>query len=121
MAKPKKRIPTRKKSSKRGKASAKPSRKKVAKRSPLKKSKSKAQRARSAPKPAAKKKRQLKTARRKTPNKTPQVMEAPVETTIIDVIEEPAPGVVVVTEYELVRTETPISPAGSTGPETEKQ
>ena len=35
-----------------------------------------------------------------------------VETTIIDVIEEPAPGVVVVTEYEFVQTAPPTS-AGS--------
>ena len=33
----------------------------------------------------------------------------PVKDTIIDVIEEPAPGVVVVTEYETIRTATPIS------------
>jgi hypothetical protein len=51
------------------------------------------------------------------------VAEAPVETTIIDVIEEPVPGVVVVTEYESVRRQTPISPNGEperdegTGPE----
>ena len=31
-----------------------------------------------------------------------------VEDTIIDVIEEPVPGVVVVTEYETIRTATPI-------------
>jgi len=107
--------------SKRGKASAKPSRKKVAKRSPLKKSKSKAQRARSASKPATKKKQPLKTVRRKTPSKktpskTPQIMEAPVETTIIDVIEEPVSGLVVVTEYESVRTVTPGWPSGGAGP-----
>ena len=125
MAKPKKRIPTRKKTSKRGKASAKSSRKKVVKRSPPKKSKPKVQRARSAPKPAAKKKQPLKAARRKTPSKTtssekPQVMEAPVETTIIDVIEEPVPGLVVITEYESVRTLTPGWPSGG-GPGADKQ
>jgi hypothetical protein len=54
------------------------------------------------------------------------VAEVPVETTIIDVIEEPVPGVVVVTEYESVRTATPISPSGEaeggegTGPGTEE-
>ena len=48
------------------------------------------------------------------------------EDTIIDVIEEPVPGVVVVTEYESVRTATPISPGGEaeggegTGPATEE-
>ena len=50
--------------------------------------------------------------------------EVPVEDTIIDVIEEPAPGVVVVTEYETIRTATPISsdrePKPLSGPETEE-
>ena len=110
MAKAKKRVATRKKSSKRGKASAKPARKKAAKRATPKKAKSKVRRAgKSATKPAAKKKRPPKTAARKAPR---QVAEVPVETTIIDVIEEPVPGVVVVTEYESVRTVTPISPGG---------
>ena len=106
MAKAKKRIATRKKRSKRGKASAKPARKKAAKRTTLKKAKSKVRRAGSgAPKPAVKKKRPPKAAARKAPR---QVV-VPVEDTIIDVIEEPVPGVVVVTEYELIRTATPIS------------
>ena len=51
-------------------------------------------------------------------------MEVPVEDTIIDAIEEPVPGVVVVTEYETIRTATPISsdrePKPDTDPETEK-
>jgi hypothetical protein len=51
------------------------------------------------------------------------VVEVPVEDTIIDVIEEPVPGVVVVTEYEMIRTATPISsspkPKRGVGPETE--
>lgn len=106
MAKAKKRVAARKKSSKRGKASAKPARKKVAKRAAPKKSKSKVRRA-SATKPVAKKKRPPKTAARRAPT---QVLEVPFETTVIDVIEEPVPGVVVVTEYESVRTGTPISP-----------
>jgi hypothetical protein len=46
----------------------------------------------------------------------------PVEDTIIDVIEEPVPGMVVVTEYESIRTDTPISsgrePKRGAGPET---
>ena len=46
-------------------------------------------------------------------------------TRIIDVIEEPVPGVVVVTEYETIRTATPISsdrePEPDTGPEAEEQ
>ena len=54
-----------------------------------------------------------------------QVMSLPVEDTIIDVIEEPAPGVVVVTEHESLRTGTPISsgrePKRRAGPETEEQ
>ena len=47
----------------------------------------------SATKPVAKKKRHPETAERR------QVLEMRVETTMIDVIEEPAPGVVVATEY----------------------
>jgi hypothetical protein len=59
----------------------------------------------SATKPVAKKKRPPETAERR------QVVET-VETTMIDVIEEPAPGLVVATEYESVRTATSISPGG---------
>jgi hypothetical protein len=125
MAKAKKRVAARKKSSKRGKTSAKPARKKAAKRATPKKAKSKVRRAGiSTTKPAAKKKRPPKTAAKKAPR---QVAEVPVETTIIDVIEEPVPGVVVVTEYESVRTATPISPGGEaersegTGPGTKEK
>jgi len=72
--------------------------------------KSKARRAgMSATKTAAKKKRPPKIAAREAPK---QMVEVPVEATIIDVIEEPVPGVVVVTEYQSVRTTTPISPRG---------
>ena len=122
MAKAKKRVPTHKKSSKRGKASVKPARKKAAKRATPKEAKSKVQRSGSAgPKPAVKKKRPPKTAARKAPR---QVV-VPVEDTIIDVIEEPVPGVVVVTEYESIRTATPISsgrePKRGAGPETEEE
>jgi hypothetical protein len=107
MAKAKKRVAARKKSSKRGKANAKPARKMAAKHATPKKAKSKVQRAgMSAKKPAAKKKRPPEIAERK------QVAEMPVETTIIDVIEEPAPGVVAVTEYESVRTATSALPGG---------
>jgi hypothetical protein len=54
---------------------------------------------RGAAKPLAEKQRPSKIAARKAPRKAPrQVVEAPVVDTIIDVIEEPAPGVVVVTE-----------------------
>jgi hypothetical protein len=119
MAKAKKRVAARKKSSKRGKASAKPARKKAAKRMTPKQAKSKVR-------GAAKRQRQSKIAARKAPSKTPrQAVEVPVEDTIIDVIEEPVPGVVVVTEYETIRTATPISsspePKPGVGPETEKQ
>ena len=125
MAKAKKRVATRKKSSKRGKASARPARKKAAKRTKPKQAKSKV---RGAAKPMAKKQRPSKVAARKAPTKPPrQVVGVPVEDTIIDVIEEPVPGVVVVTEYESVRTATPISPGGKSergkgaGPGTEEQ
>ncbi len=127
MAKAKKRVVTRKKSSKRGKVSAKPGRKKAAKHTTPKKKKSKVRRAsRGAPKSMAKKKRRPTTPARKAPRKTPrQIVQVPVEDTIIDVIEEPVPGVVVVTEYELLRTTTPTSfgrePKRSSGPETEEQ
>jgi hypothetical protein len=46
------------------------------------------------------------------------------ETTVIDVIEEPAPGVVVVTEYESARTAVPGDTpqrGESSGPGTEEQ
>ena len=104
MAKAKKRVGARKKSSKRGKARTKPSLKKAAKRAAPKKAKSKVRRAaKSVTKPPAKKKRQLEAME----PKAPQAIETPVETTIVDVIEEPVPGVVVVTEYESVRVTTP--------------
>ena len=105
MAKARKRVATRKTSSKRGKVSAKPARKKAAKRTMPKKAKSKVRRAgRSAPKPTTKKEHPSKITAGKAPK---QVVEVPVETTIIGVIEEPVPGVVVVTEYESTRTEPP--------------
>jgi hypothetical protein len=126
MAKAKKRVATRKKSSKRGKASAKPARKKAAKRTKPKQAKSKVRRAGGgAPKPAVKKKRPPKTAARKAPRKAPRKVVVPVEDTIIDVIDEPAPGVIRVTEYESIRTATPVSsdrePKRGVGPETDEQ
>lgn len=109
MAKLKKRVATRKKRSKRAKASTKPARKKAAKRTKAKNGKSKV---RGAAKPMAKKRRPSKIAAKMAPRKTPkQVTEVPIEDTMIDVIEEPIPGVVVVTEYETIRTATPISPS----------
>ena len=130
MAKAKKRVATRKKSSKRGKARAKPARKTAAKRTAAKKAKSKVRRAGGgAPKPAVKKKRPPKTAARKAPRKAPRKQEewwrCQVEDTIIDVIDEPVPGVIRVTEYESIRTATPISsgrePKRGAAPETEEQ
>lgn len=111
MAKAKKRVAVRKKSSKRGKASTKPARKMATKHPTLKKTKSKVQRAgMSTKKSPAKKKRPPETMERRPVAEMP--VETTVETTIIDVIEEPAPGVVAVTEYESVQTATSI-PAGS--------
>jgi hypothetical protein len=111
MAKAKKRVAAREKSSKRGKASGKPAHKKAAKRAMPKKAQSKVRGGgMSAPTSAAKEKRPPKIAARKAPR---QVVEAPVETTIVDVIQEPIPGVVVVTEYESVQTATPISPGSA--------
>ena len=99
MAKAKKRVATRKKSSKRGKASARHARKK---RMTPKQAKSKV---RGAAKPMSKRQRQSKIATKKAPSKTPrQAVEVPVEDTIIDVIEEPVPGVVDVTEVQTIAT-----------------
>jgi hypothetical protein len=125
MVKARKRAATRKNSSKRGKASAKPVRKKAAKRTKPKQGKSKV---RGAAKLRAKKQRRSKTAERNVLKKAPrQVVEVPVEDTIIDVIEEPVPGVVVVSEYETIRVATPNlrnaepEPKRGVGPETEDQ
>jgi hypothetical protein len=118
MAKAKKRVAARKKSSKRGKA-----RKKAAKHTTSKKAKSKVRAGKTSPKSVAKKKRSPKTTARRAPRQ--QVVEVPVEDTIIDVIEEPVPGTVVVTEYETVRIGTPVSSNRKSkrrvGPETEEQ
>jgi hypothetical protein len=97
MAKAKKRA-TRKKASKRGKASAKPARKKASKR-------------------ATPKKRPPKTRAKMAPGKAPRRGVPVIEDTIIDVVDEPVPGVVRVTEYETIRTTTPKRGAG---PETEE-
>jgi hypothetical protein len=98
MAKAKKRIATRKKASKRGKASVKPAREKAAKR-------------------ATTKKRPRKTAAKMAPKKAPRQGVPVIEDTIVDVIDEPAPGVVRVTEYETIRMPPPKRGAG---PETEE-
>lgn len=101
MVKAKRRVAKRKKASKRGKASAKPARKKAAKRATPKKRRAKTV---------------AKTAPRKAPSKPPRRGGPVVEDTIIDVIDEPIPGVVRVTEYETIRTTTPKSGGG---PETQ--
>jgi len=98
MAKARKRIAKRKISSKRRKVSTKPARKKAAKRATLKKQR---------PKIKAK----------MVPRGAPRQRVPVIEGTIIDVIDEPAPGVVRVTEYETMRTMPPKRGAAS---ETEK-
>jgi hypothetical protein len=98
MAKAKKRLATRKRASKRGKASAKPGRSKASKR-------------------ATSKKRALKAAAKMAPRKAPRQGVPVIEDTIIDVVDEPVPGVVRVTEYETITTTTPKRGAG---PETEE-
>ena len=109
MAKAKKRAAARKKSSKRGKASAKPARKKAAKHATLKKSK--AQRVGMSAKKSAARKKRTREAVEARP-----VAEMPVETPIIDAIEETAPLAVAVTEYQSVQTAI----SSSTGGELEE-
>jgi hypothetical protein len=96
MAKAKKRPATRKRASKRGKASAKPERSKASMRATSKKR---------AP--------QAKTGPRKAHKPSVPV----IEDTIIDVVDEPIPGVIRVTEYETIRTTKPKRRAG---PETDE-
>jgi sRNA-binding protein len=98
MAKARKRLATRKKASKRGKASSKPARKEASKR-------------------ATQKTRPPKTAKKMAPRKVPRQRLPVVEDTIIDIVDEPVPGVVRVTEYETIRT---TSPKRRAGPETEE-
>ena len=93
MAKAKKRTATRKKASKRGKASAKPARKEAAKH-------------------ATPKRRPRKATAKKAPRKAPRQKAPVVEDTIIDVIDEPIPGVVRVREYETITMTTPKRGAG---------
>ena len=63
------------------------------------------------------KERPPKTAAKMAPRKAPRQGLPVIEDTIIDVIDEPVPGVVRVTEYETIRTMTP---NGGAGPETEE-
>ena len=105
MAKAKKRLAKRKKSSKRGKTSVK----KAARPMRPKKAKSKVrQKGKRGLKPIAKKKRPPKLATKIAPRKARVV-----EDTIIDVIDEPLPGMVRVTEYESARIITPEQDADS--------
>jgi hypothetical protein len=110
MAKRKKRVAARKPTSNRGNARRKNLRKEAAKRpAPKKAEKSakktgrqlatKVRRGRVTAKTPARKKKQIPVPAR----------EMPIETTIIDVIEEPAPGVMVITEFESVRVALPDS------------
>ncbi len=99
MAKAKKRTAMRKKASKRGNARAKPARKKAVRH-------------------ATPKKQPWKIAAKTAPRKAPRQKLPVVEDTIIDVIDEPVPGVVRVTEYETIRMTTPKRGAG---PETEER
>jgi hypothetical protein len=113
VAKAKNRVARRKKGARGGKAGAKPTRKKTARRATAKKTKSKIRRAgRGALKSTAKKEQPLKTAARKSPRKKAagEVGNEAVEDTIFDVLDEPVPGVIRVTEYESVQPTSPDDP-----------
>jgi hypothetical protein len=94
MAKAKKRGAARKKAAKAGKA--KPARKKAAKRAAPKKRSRK-----SAAKVTSRK------ALKKAPRKSPRPSKPIIEDTIVDLIDQPVPGVIRVTEYETITTRTP--------------
>src|SRR5450830_1374271 len=124
VAKRKRRVLARKKTAaKRGKAGArvKSTRRKVAKRAGRKTKAGKVAK-RVAAKTKAKKQTTKPRAKRAAPKKvTPQSIEPPrqpagaaEEAVIVDIIEEPAPGVVVVTEFASVRTTAP-RPKGGGG------
>jgi hypothetical protein len=105
MAKAKKRVA--RKSSKRRKARPASARKKVAKRAAPKKAKFKARKpARSVRKATIKKKRSPKVTAKRSLRKLPS-QTIQVEDTIVDVIDEPSPGMTRITEYETVRAITP--------------
>jgi hypothetical protein len=119
MAKRKRRAVAQKKAAaKRGKARArvKSTRRKVAKRAG-RKTKAKKQTTR----PRAKRTAPKKTGPR--PTEPPrQPAGATEEAVIVDIIEEPAPGVVVVTEFESVQTTTPLPEGGEgSGPAEGKE
>jgi hypothetical protein len=108
-------IATRKKGSKRHKASFKVVRKAAAKRTTAKKAKSKVRRAGAvARRSMTKKQRPPKVAATEASKKTlDQPGEAPVKDTIVDMIEEPVRGVVDVTEVETIETANSTPPPAS--------
>jgi hypothetical protein len=112
MAKTKSSVAARKKSTKRGKASAKPARKKTAKKTTTRatakpKAKSKVRRAaKSVTKPAAKKQRPKEVAVAEKSVGLEKSVET-IETTIIAAVEAPTPTVVAVEEMIAVATSTP--------------
>ena len=99
-------VATRKKGSKRRNASTKVKRKSAARRATTKKVKLKVRRAGGvARKSMTKRQRGPKAGAKKASRKTlKQVVVAPVEDTIIDVTEEPVPGVIDVTEDHTIAT-----------------
>ena len=106
MAKQKKRALARKKTASkrgkvrtRGKSAPRMTAKRDAVKTKAKKQATKARAKRAAPKKAA--------PRTEPPRQPAQAFD---ETVIFDIIEEPVPGVVVVTEFETVRTSRPASP-----------
>jgi hypothetical protein len=105
MAKARKRTGAGKVASKRRKAGGKTTPKKVARRVAPKKAKAKVQRAIKTSSKSSARKRPLPKAAEKT---TKVAAEMPVvETTVIDVIEEPVPGVLMVTEFETTTVMVP--------------
>jgi hypothetical protein len=56
-------------------------------------------------------------ARKKKRSPAPS-LQIPIETTIVDVIEEPAPGVMVITEFEATRVAIPDSEAEDEDPDS---
>jgi hypothetical protein len=97
MAQRKKRGAARKATLKRGRASKRAARTRMAKRVAAK----------TAPKKRVTKTRAKRTVTKKAPTKAPEPPQqgTAAETVIVDVIEEPVPGVTVVTEFEATRVQ----------------
>jgi hypothetical protein len=109
MAKRKRRVVARKKTaskSRKVRTKAKSAPKKAAKHTTVK-TKAKKRVTKAHVKPAAPKRAATRAVE---PPRQPPL--APDETVIFDIIEEPVPGVLVVTEFETVRTSRPASPTG---------